>query len=45
MTAFLRRNRRVLLLKAAVAAALVAAHYYPQSGIGLVVNLFWLLLF
>lgn len=40
-----RTHRRLLALKAAVASALTVAHYYPQTKLGLWVNLIWLILF
>jgi hypothetical protein len=38
-------HRHILALKAAVAVALVVAHYYPETKMGLWVNLAWLVLF
>lgn len=38
-------HRRVVLLKLVIAAMLVAAHFDPQSKLGLLVNLLWLMVF
>jgi hypothetical protein len=45
MASFFYRNRRIMLLKLCVACALTAAHFYPQSQFGLLVNLLWLFMF
>lgn len=45
MYAWLYKNRRYVLLKVAVACMLTASHYYPESKMGLLVNLLWLALF
>jgi hypothetical protein len=42
---WLYTHRRMVTLKVAVACALVGAHFYPNSKLGLAVNLVWLLLF
>lgn len=45
IAAYVRRHRRVLLLKGIVAVMLVTAHYFPGHPVGLAVNLLWLFLF
>lgn len=44
MKDWMRRNKRILLLKVAIGAALVINHYYPSDA-SWVVNLIWLFAF
>lgn len=38
-------HRRIVALKLVIAVLLIAAHFDPQSKLGLLVNLVWLLVF